>query len=197
MLVTCVSRRVPNHGFNRTSPLHPFHLTNMFSPFAFVIGSSSPLSASSSHIRTPYTPRHSSPLAPIPSSSSPIEAAKARRRAQYKTGPSARMCPPVDIRLSSPQTASRMLLKEKFRARCQARLKKAQERAAKRTPWMSSSDGFECEDEGMDDEDENPDDDLDDEVRHILRSFTFFADLLCLAFPACHDARCSENEPQI
>lgn len=149
----------------------------MFSPFAFVVGSSSSSpSTTSNHIRTPHTPRHSSPLV---LSSSPIESAVARRRGQFKPGP-ARLHLPKDIRLSGPEAVSRMFLREKFKARCQAKLKKAQERAAKRMPWMSSSDGFECDDEAMESDDENPDDDLDDEVRSFLSVFTFAYE--CLSF---------------
>jgi hypothetical protein len=88
----------------------------------------------------------------------------ARRRGQYKPGP-ARLSLPVELKLSSPEVASRMFLKQKFRARCEARIRKIKERAAKRTPWMSSSDGFEYEEEEYpEDEEENIDDDLDDEV---------------------------------
>jgi len=55
-------------------------------------------------------------------------------------------------------------MKEKFKARCEAKLSKAQALAAKRSPWASSSsDGFEYDDEVMDEED-NPDDDMDDEL---------------------------------
>ena len=49
-------------------------------------------------------------------------------------------------------------------------MKKMQKLAAKRTPWMSSSDGFEFDDEILDDEDENIDDDLDDEVGGAQRT---------------------------
>jgi hypothetical protein len=75
-----------------------------------------------------------------------------------------------------------MFLKEKFKARCEARLKKARERAAKRTPWMSSSsDGFECDDSYLEEE-ENIDDDLDDEVCPIITFHSSFLNSISSSF---------------
>jgi hypothetical protein len=82
-----------------------------------------------------------------------------------------------------------MFIKEKFKARCEARMRRTQAMAAKKSPWLSSSsDGFDDEDAGMDD-DENPEDDLDDEVRislHCVYEFELTAHFAAVS--SSHDA---------
>ncbi|KDQ60368.1 hypothetical protein JAAARDRAFT_56273 [Jaapia argillacea MUCL 33604] len=121
-----------------------------------------------------HQPYHSSPLASSPSSS-PIPAAQARRRSQYKSqttpaSSSARrrsslkplphlFALNVDPRQGSPSVVEeppqKALLRERFKARCFERAKKAREKAVKGKRWNElSSDGLDDMDCEMDDDEE-------------------------------------------
>lgn len=71
-------------------------------------------------------------------------------------------------------------------------MRKAQERAARRNPWLSSSDGIDVDDSFID-EDEDEEDDLNDEVSPEIVSYASFL-IFELALSSSHDVRCSKEE---
>lgn len=155
---------------------------------------SSPSSSSLLTPRTPTTSRYSSygsrpllssPLAPLVASSSPgptspVVEAQARRRMQYKaTGtphsssalPSRRYLSTGSAQsLSASETPQSTFLRERLKAKCLDRARRAREKnIQKRRASELSSDGFDVDMDSSDKEDDEDSNPFDDEVSGRVR----------------------------